>query len=61
VFERATLLDALHADAFRDVSDRVIDSHIKNLRRKLDALLAPAQPIQAVYGVGYRFTPPPVP
>ncbi|MBB5205807.1 two-component system response regulator BaeR [Inhella inkyongensis] len=58
VFERATLLDALHADAFRDVSDRVIDSHIKNLRRKLEALLGQATAIQAVYGVGYRFTPP---
>jgi two-component system response regulator BaeR len=55
VFGRARLLEALHQD-FRDVSDRAIDSHIKNLRRKIDQL-APAQGacIVSVYGVGYRF------
>ena len=31
------LLDALHDD-FRDVSDRGVDSHIKNLRKKIDAV-----------------------
>ncbi|MCX7256128.1 MAG: response regulator [Polaromonas sp.] len=55
VFGRARLLEALHQD-FRDVSDRAIDSHIKNLRRKIEQL-APAQGacIVSVYGVGYRF------
>ncbi len=53
VFSRAQLLEQLHED-FRDVSDRVIDSHVKNIRRKL-AQLRPAQdPVSAVYGVGYR-------
>jgi two-component system alkaline phosphatase synthesis response regulator PhoP len=35
--------------------DRTIDSHIKNLRRKIDS--NPGQPayIETVYGVGYRF------
>jgi two-component system, OmpR family, response regulator BaeR len=56
VFERATLLDQIHEE-FRDVSDRVVDSHIKNIRRKL-AALSPAQDcIVSVYGVGYRFEP----
>lgn len=53
VFSRSQLLEQLHED-FRDVSDRVIDSHVKNIRRKL-AALEPAQDcISAVYGVGYR-------
>ncbi|MDT9000707.1 response regulator [Paucibacter sp. APW11] len=53
VFSRAQLLEQLHED-FRDVSDRVIDSHVKNIRRKL-AALEPAQDlISAVYGQGYR-------
>lgn len=56
VFERASLLDLLHHDEFRDVSDRAVDSHIKNLRRKLENLHAGPSGIQAVYGVGYRFT-----
>jgi two-component system response regulator BaeR len=56
VFERAQLLDQIHED-FRDVSDRVVDSHIKNLRRKLSQLKPAQEVIEAVYGVGYRFEP----
>ncbi|MES2952115.1 MAG: response regulator [Pseudomonadota bacterium] len=54
VFSRARLLDQLHQD-LRDVSDRVIDSHIKNLRRKLEAAGAAGHSVASVYGVGYRF------
>lgn len=53
VFSRAQLLEQLHED-FRDVSDRVIDSHVKNIRRKLARLMPPQEPVGAVYGVGYR-------
>lgn len=58
VFSRQQLLDAVHAD-FRDVSDRSIDSHIKNLRRKIEAVVAKADYIASVYGVGYRIEPHP--
>ena len=54
VFARARLLDTVHED-LRDVSDRAIDSHIKNLRRKLDAAGAVGHSVASVYGVGYRF------
>jgi two-component system response regulator BaeR len=57
VFARAQLLDAIHAD-FRDVSDRAIDSHVKNLRRKLQAALPEHDCITAAYGVGYRLDMP---
>ncbi|BFI96108.1 MAG: response regulator [Rhodanobacter sp.] len=57
VYSRAQLLDLLHDD-LRDVSDRAIDSHIKNLRRKLEDYLPGVQCIQSVYGVGYRFEQP---
>lgn len=53
VFERAQLLDLIHED-FRDVSDRVVDSHVKNIRRKLAALEPAQASIASVYGVGYR-------
>lgn len=56
VFERSQLLDQIHEE-FRDVSDRVVDSHVKNIRRKLAALQPPQDCIAAVYGVGYRFEP----
>jgi two-component system, OmpR family, response regulator BaeR len=58
VFSRAHLLDSLHDD-LRDVSDRAIDSHVKNLRRKIQAVEPGMDCIVSVYGVGYRFEAPP--
>ena len=52
VFSRTQLIGALYDD-HRVVSDRTVDSHVKNLRRKLADL--GEDPIAAVYGVGYRF------
>ncbi|MET0226424.1 MAG: response regulator [Dokdonella sp.] len=52
VFSRTQLIDALYED-HRVVSDRTVDSHIKNLRRKLVGM--GVDPITSVYGVGYRF------
>ena len=57
VLARAQLLDAMHLD-FRDTSDRTVDSHVKNLRRKLAAAGPGADCIASVYGVGYRFEVP---
>ena len=54
VFRRDELIGAAYDD-HRIVSDRTVDSHIKNLRQKLQAVGA-ADVIQAVYGVGYRYT-----
>jgi two-component system response regulator BaeR len=51
VFSRTQLIDALYLD-HRIVSDRTVDSHIKNLRRKLAE--AGVDAIGSVYGVGYR-------
>lgn len=53
VFSRDALLDQLNAE-IRDVSDRAIDSHIKNLRKKLAAINADEAIIHSVYGVGYK-------
>jgi two-component system response regulator BaeR len=54
VFSRAQLLDAARSDSF-DVADRAIDSHIKNLRRKLAAAAPGMDAIHSIYGLGYRF------
>jgi two-component system response regulator BaeR len=54
VFTREALLNAMHQE-FRDISERAIDTHIKNVRRKVK-LLAPARGfIHAMYGVGYYY------
>ncbi len=57
IFSRGQLLDHLNPDSF-DVTDRVIDSHIKNLRRKINEVADSGNRhewIHSVYGVGYRF------
>lgn len=54
VFSREHLLNHLYDD-YRVVTDRTIDSHIKNLRRKLESLDAEQSFIRAVYSVGYRW------
>ncbi len=54
VFSREQLLNHLYDD-YRVVTDRTIDSHIKNLRRKLENLDADQPFIRAVYGMGYRW------
>jgi two-component system response regulator BaeR len=53
VFSRAQLLDRLYTDN-RVVTDRAVDSHIKNLRRKLQNVRRDSELIESVYGVGYR-------
>jgi len=49
---REQLLDDLHG--FASSFDRSIDSHIKNLRKKLEAASGQSM-IETVYGIGYRF------
>jgi DNA-binding response OmpR family regulator len=51
-FTREQLLEDLHGAA--SSIDRSVDSHIKNLRKKLET--ASGEPmIETVYGIGYRF------
>lgn len=57
VYSRDQLLASVH-DSQRDISDRAIDTHIKNLRKKIQAVDADCDCIASVYGVGYRFDVP---
>ncbi|WP_349745827.1 response regulator [Pseudomonas frederiksbergensis] len=54
VFSRDQLLDRIYSD-HRVVTDRTVDSHIRNLRRKLEQACPGEHPIESLYGVGYRF------
>ncbi len=54
IFTRAQLLDTLHGIAF-ETYERAIDSHVKNLRRKIEPDPRSPRYILTVYGVGYRF------
>jgi two-component system alkaline phosphatase synthesis response regulator PhoP len=50
IFSRAQLLTATHGVSFESL-ERAIDSHIRNLRRKLE----PDDLIFTVHGVGYKY------
>jgi len=54
---REQLLDDLHGTA--SSIDRSVDSHIKNLRKKLETASGEAM-LETVYGIGYRFIEPDV-
>jgi len=56
VFSRNALLEGLHED-YRDTTDRAVDSHVKNLRRKIGKVRSQGSAIASVYGAGYRFDP----
>jgi two-component system, OmpR family, response regulator BaeR len=53
VWSREQLLDHLYADN-RIVTDRTVDSHVRNLRRKLLQAGLNEDPIRSIYGMGYR-------
>lgn len=55
VFSRQQLLNTLYED-HRVVTDRTVDSHVKNLRRKLQQAHPGEELIESIYGMGYRFT-----
>lgn len=53
VFSRDRLMESSYADG-RVVSDRTVDSHVKNLRKKVSAASGQEELIHSIYGVGYK-------
>lgn len=54
VYARQHLVDHIYTDG-RVVTDRTIDTHIKNIRKKLVAVGAEEDLIRSIYGVGYKW------
>jgi len=55
VFSRLDLLDVIQGVRYEGY-ERTIDTHIKNLRAKIEIDPRDPQYIETIYGVGYRFT-----
>ena len=53
VFSRQEILDSIYM-GFEDISDRSIDTHIKNIRKKIHNVDKTLNPITSIYGVGYK-------
>ena len=54
VFTREELISLALEDDYQG-NDRVIDSHIKNIRQKIEDDTRDPQYIQTVHGIGYKF------
>jgi two-component system response regulator BaeR len=57
VFSRNELINKVQGYDFEGY-DRTIDTHVKNLRKKIDSRLPGQEIISTVYGVGYKFSEP---
>lgn len=53
VYSRESLMELAYDDR-RIVSDRTIDTHIKNLRKKMSRATPDEEVIHSIYGVGYK-------
>jgi two-component system response regulator BaeR len=57
VFSRGELLNLVQGYDFEGY-DRTIDTHIKNLRKKVATMVPDRELVSTVYGVGYKFSYP---
>lgn len=57
IYSRGQILDLAYPD-MRDISDRTVDAHVKNIRKKINSLGIVDTVIESVYGAGYRLIMP---
>jgi len=53
-FTRQNIIDTIYND-YRIVSEQTVNSHIRNLRRKLSQISPDHDLVYSIYGVGYRY------
>jgi len=54
IYSREQILELAYNND-RDISDRAIDSHIKNIRKKIRKINIEKNVIETIYGAGFRF------
>jgi len=57
IYSRGQILDLAYPD-IRDISDRTVDAHVKNIRNKIKTLGLRNTVLESVYGAGYRYVAP---
>jgi two-component system response regulator BaeR len=57
IYSRQHIIDNIYYD-YRIVSEQTVNSHIRNLRKKLTDLSPDYELIHSIYAVGYRYDPP---
>jgi len=56
IYSREQIIELAYKNE-RDISDRAIDSHIKNIRKKVRSLNIENNIIETTYGAGFRYVP----
>jgi two-component system response regulator BaeR len=56
IFSRQHIIDRIYHD-YRIVSEQTVNSHIRNLRKKLVVISPTHDLVYSIYGVGYRYAP----
>jgi two-component system response regulator BaeR len=56
IFSREQVISLAYKDS-HDITERAVDSHVKNLRKKIKTLGINQVVIDCIYGVGYQFIP----
>jgi two-component system response regulator BaeR len=54
ILSRDQLMSTMYPDE-REVVDRTVDSHVKKLRRKIEAVRPDSEAVHSIYGMGYRY------
>ena len=57
IYSRTQILDLAYPD-IRDIADRTVDAHVKNIRSKIKSLGVVDMVVESVYGAGYRYVVP---
>ncbi|SFD04930.1 response regulator [Pseudoalteromonas denitrificans] len=57
IYSRQQIIDSAYPD-LRDITDRAIDSHIKNIRKRFKQASVEEKIIESVYGAGYKLVLP---
>jgi len=56
VYGRDALIDAIHDGDDGAVTDRSVDAQVKRIRSKFKAVPGAVDPVESVYGIGYRLS-----
>jgi len=56
IFSRQQIMDLAYQEE-RDITERAVDSHVKNLRKKIRSLGIDSVVIECIYGAGYQYIP----
>ena len=57
IYSRQQIMELAYQEE-RDITDRAVDSHVKNLRKKIRSLGIQTIVIDCIYGAGYQYIPP---